>query len=54
MIVAFAAATLASGLIAWRLIFPVPALFSLAILLMLGLAFARSMQGPNDARDKRR
>ncbi len=39
MIAAFALATLASGVIAWRFLFPVPALFSAALLVPLALAF---------------
>jgi hypothetical protein len=35
MIAVFALATLASGVIAWRLIFPLPALFSAALLIAL-------------------
>jgi len=42
MIAAFMLATVASGLVAWRFIFPVPALFSLALLACLVLAFASS------------
>jgi len=42
MIAAFVLATVASGLVAWRFIFPVPALFSLALLACLVLAFASS------------
>ncbi len=40
MIVAFALATLASGAIAWRFIFPVPALFCLVLLAVLVAAYA--------------
>ena len=39
MIAAFALAALASGVIAWRFIFPVPVLFSAALLVALALAF---------------
>ncbi len=39
MIAAFALATLASGAIAWRFIFPVPALFSAALVIPLAVAF---------------
>jgi hypothetical protein len=39
VIAAFIVATLASGLIAWRFIFPVPALFSLAMLIPLVWAY---------------
>ena len=39
MIAMFALATLASGLIAWRFIFPVPALFSGALLIALVAAY---------------
>src|SRR5262252_2284994 len=35
-------ATVASGLVAWRFIFPVPALFALALLACLVLAFVSS------------
>jgi hypothetical protein len=35
MVAAFAVATLISGIIAWRFIFPVPALFSAALLAVL-------------------
>lgn len=38
-IAAFALATLASGLIAWRFILPVPALFSAALLIALVAAY---------------
>lgn len=40
MIAAFALATLASGTIAWRFIFPVPALFCLVLLAVLVAAYA--------------
>ena len=39
MIAVFALATLMSGVIAWRFIFPVPALFSLALVIVLGAAY---------------
>jgi hypothetical protein len=39
MIAAFAVATLASGVIAWRFIFPVPALFSAVLLMVLVAAY---------------
>jgi hypothetical protein len=39
MIAAFAAATFAAGIIAWRFIFPVPALFSAALLIPLVWAY---------------
>jgi hypothetical protein len=39
MIAVIALATLASGVIAWRFIFPVPALFSLALVIPLGAAY---------------
>jgi hypothetical protein len=39
IIAVMALATLASGVIAWRFIFPVPALFSLVLALVLGLAY---------------
>jgi hypothetical protein len=42
MIAAFAFATLASGVIAWRFIFPVPALFSAALLIVLIAAYLNS------------
>jgi hypothetical protein len=40
MIAVFAVATLASGVIAWRFIFPVPALFSGALAIVLATAYA--------------
>jgi hypothetical protein len=40
MIVVFALATLASGAIAWRFIFPVPALFWVVLLAVLVAAYA--------------
>ena len=39
MIAVFALATVASGLIAWRFIFPVPALFSSALVIVLAAAY---------------
>ncbi len=42
MIAAFALATLASGAVAWRFIFPVPALFSAALLIVLVAAYTRA------------
>ena len=42
MIAAFALATLAGGAIAWSFIFPVPALFSGAILIALVAAYIRA------------
>jgi hypothetical protein len=39
MIAAFALATLTSGVIAWRFIFPVPALFSAALVIVLVAAY---------------
>lgn len=39
MIAAIAFATVASGVIAWRFIFPVPALFSIALLIALAVAY---------------
>jgi hypothetical protein len=39
MIAVFALATLASGLIAWRFIFPMPALFSSALVIVLAAAY---------------
>jgi hypothetical protein len=42
MIAAFAIASLASGIIAWLFIFPVPALFSAALLIVLVAAYAKA------------
>jgi hypothetical protein len=42
MIAAFAVATLAGGIIAWQFIFPVPALFSAALLIVLVAAYLRA------------
>jgi hypothetical protein len=42
MIAAFALASLASGLIAWRFILPVPALFSVVLLMVLVAAYVRA------------
>lgn len=42
MIAAFAVATLAGGIIAWQFIFPVPALFSAALLIVLVAAYVRA------------
>jgi hypothetical protein len=42
MIAAFALATLAGGAIAWFFIFPVPALFSAALLIVLVAAYIRA------------
>ena len=39
MVAVFALATLASGVIAWRLIFPIPALFSGALVIVLAAAY---------------
>ena len=39
MIAAFALATLATGVIAWRFIFPIPALFSSALVILLVAAY---------------
>lgn len=39
MIAVIALATVGSGLIAWRFIFPVPALFSAVLVVALGLAY---------------
>jgi hypothetical protein len=39
MIVGFAVATLASGIIAWRFIFPLPAFFSAALVIALVVAY---------------
>ena len=45
MVAVFALATLASGVIAWRLIFPIPALFSVALVIVLVAAFVVAHQG---------
>jgi len=42
MIAAFALATLATGVIAWRFIFPIPALFSSALVILLVAAYVVS------------
>jgi hypothetical protein len=42
MIAAFTLATLAGGVIAWLFIFPVPALFSAALLIVLVAAYIRA------------
>ena len=42
IIAAFALATLASGIIAWLFIFPVPALFSFVLLVVLVAAYLRA------------
>jgi hypothetical protein len=42
MIAAFALATLAGGAIAWIFIFPVPALFSAALLIVLVAAYSKA------------
>jgi hypothetical protein len=42
MIAAFAVASLASGLIAWRFILPVPALFSAVLLAVLVAAYVKA------------
>jgi hypothetical protein len=39
MIAVFGLATLATGVIAWRFIFPIPALFSSALLIVLSAAY---------------
>src|SRR5215470_8053129 len=39
LIAVFALATLSNGVIAWRLIFPVPALFSAALVIVLAAAY---------------
>ena len=39
MIAVIAVATVGTGVIAWRFIFPVPALFSVALVVALGLAY---------------
>jgi hypothetical protein len=46
MIAAFALAALASGVIAWRLILPVPALFSAALAIALGGAYVTARTAP--------
>jgi hypothetical protein len=40
MIGAFVVATIATGVIAWRFIFPIPALFSVAVVIALVIAYA--------------
>src|SRR4051812_1880511 len=47
MIAAFALAALASGIIAWRLILPVPALFSAALAIALGAAYMTARRAPD-------
>ena len=42
MIAAIALATAGGGIIAWRFIFPVPALFSAALAIVLGLAYVNA------------
>jgi hypothetical protein len=42
LIAAFIVATAASGLLAWRFIFPLPAVFSLVLTVCLVLAFVAS------------
>ena len=39
MIVAFVLATIGTGVIAWRFIFPIPALFSIAVVVALVIAY---------------
>lgn len=46
MIAAFAVAVALTGIIAWRYILPVPALFSLALCVALVLAFITARSGP--------
>lgn len=46
MIAAFAVATALGGLIAWRYIFPVPALFSLVLCAALVVAFIAALRSP--------
>jgi hypothetical protein len=47
MIAAFVIATLATGVIAWRFLFPVPALFSAALVIALVVAYVTSRKiGP--------
>jgi hypothetical protein len=46
MIAAFAVAAAVSGLIAWRYIFPVPALFSLVLCAALVVAFIAAIRSP--------
>jgi hypothetical protein len=51
MIATFMLATVASGIIAWLYIFPVPALFSVALLVALAAAYwaARGAPGPTSS-----
>jgi hypothetical protein len=46
MIVTFILATLASGIIAWEFIFPVPALFCVALLIALAAAYWTARDAP--------
>src|SRR3954469_6981981 len=48
MIAAFAVAAAANGLVAWRFILAVPALFALALFIALVLAFAATLRSPED------
>lgn len=50
MIAAFAVATALGGLIAWRYIFPVPALFSLVLFAALVSAFIAALRSPAPVR----
>lgn len=52
MVAVIALATLVSGLIAWRFIFPVPALFSAVLLVVLVAACAVGRQANSDIRQK--
>jgi hypothetical protein len=47
MIAAFALAALASGIIAWRLILPVPALFSAVLAIALAAAYVTARPAPD-------
>jgi len=47
MIAAFALAALASGIIAWRLILPVPALFSAVLAIVLAAAYMTARPAPD-------
>jgi hypothetical protein len=46
MIAAFALAALAGGIVAWRLILPVPALFSAALAIALAAAYVTAGRAP--------
>jgi hypothetical protein len=47
MILAFLLATLASGIVAWQLIFPVPAIFCGVLLLALAAAYWTARKAPS-------